>query len=315
MTSNESEWQNLVNTYENTSSKGDTYTQKALMDAQAMLNNTPGTNRRKVIFLLTDGASNISVKPLDAEPDSNVYYDGLRMTNYDKNSVDSGSMLGNSNMGKLAETKILKGFQMRDGHYLYSHLTPANSTALDIKEQGMEIFSIAININSTVSQDHPTSELIRGLYKMASKKANATGDIEEDYQFFHANTQGDFDISFDDWFTSVIQTVDKGKIEDPIGEMYELVGTPKVKELKKSGVLPIESNQLPNNPVVTNNKIIVDNINLYGNQEIQLNYTLRLKTEHPNYESGKWYQTNGKTTLEPTPERTNDKLEFGVPSA
>ncbi|MEG0749823.1 MAG: SpaA isopeptide-forming pilin-related protein [Carnobacterium sp.] len=315
MTSNESGWQNLVNTYKNTPSNGDTYTQKALMDAQTMLNNTPGTNRRKVIFLLTDGAPNISVKPLDAVSDSNVYYDGLRIINYDKNSVDSGSMLGNSNIGSPAETKILRGFSMRDGHCLYSHLTPANSTALDIKEQGMEIFSIAINIKSTLYQDHTTSELIRGLYKMASKKSNATGDAEKDYQFFHANTQGDFDISFEDWFTSVIQTVDKGKIEDPIGDMYELIGTPKVKELKKSGVPAIESNKLPNHPVVANNKITVDNINLYGNQEIQLDYTLRLKTEHPNYEGGKWYQTNGKTTLEPTPERTTDKLEFGVPSA
>lgn len=33
-----------------------------------------------------------------------------------------------------------------------------------------------------------------------------------------------------------------------------------------------------------------------------------------NYEGDTWYQTNGRTTLTPTPERTTDKLDFGVPS-
>lgn len=70
------------------------------------------------------------------------------------------------------------------------------------------------------------------MYKIASKKSNATGDTQNDYQFYHANTTGDFDISFEDWFTSVIQTVDKGVIEDPIGDMFELVGKPTVKEIK-----------------------------------------------------------------------------------
>ena len=32
------------------------------------------------------------------------------------------------------------------------------------------------------------AELIRGLYKIASKKSNATGDIQNDYQFYHAKT-------------------------------------------------------------------------------------------------------------------------------
>lgn len=321
ITSNESGWQGLVNTYKNTTSVGDTYTQKALMDAQKMLNSAPGTNRRKVIFLLTDGAPNFSVKPTKAISDSNIYYDGLRITENDSASINSGTPLQDpiqepGTFNTYYTAKIPLGFPMRDGHCIYSHLTLVNSTAADIKDQGMDINTIAINIKKSLQAErHTTDELLKGLYKVASKKSNATGDTEKDYQFFHANTQGDFDISFEDWFTSVIQTVDKGKIEDPIGDMYELVGTPKVKELKKSGVPAIESNKLPNNPVVANNKITVDNINLYGNQEIQLNYTLRLKTEHPNYEGGKWYQTNGKTTLEPTPERTKDKLEFGVPSA
>ena len=53
--------------------------QKALMDAQTMLNNANGTDRRKVIFLLTDGAPNMSEVPLSGI-DTNIYYDGVRIT-------------------------------------------------------------------------------------------------------------------------------------------------------------------------------------------------------------------------------------------
>lgn len=317
MSSNESNWQNLVNTYKNTPSDGDTYTQKALMDAQTMLNNVGGTDRRKVIFLLTDGAPNMSAVPIALKNDTNIYYDGVRITQNDGNSIAGGSYLQAAPTGGKSYTvKIPEGYYIaQPNRCIYIHLTPVNSTAADIKDQGMEINSIAINIKKNFTYEgHSDAELIRGLYKIASKKSNATGDIQNDYQFYHVKTTGDFDISFDDWFNSVIQTVDKGVIEDPIGDMFELVGKPTVKEIKKSGVPAIETSKLPNDPVVTNNTIKVDNINLYGQQEVQLDYKLRLKTDAVNYEGDTWYQTNGRTTLTPTPERTTDKLDFGVPS-
>ena len=316
ISSNESSWQNVVDRYKGLTPDGNTYTQKAMMNAQTMLNNASGTNRRKVIFLLTDGAPNYSATPTSAVSDSNIYYDGLRFKNY--SNVATGSILNSTTTsGNTSPTKIKKGYSISYyGPCIYSHLSPANSTAADIKDQGMEIYSIAINVKSAYSytEEHSTSELVRGLYKMASKKSNSTGDTEQDYQFFHASTTGDFDISFDDWFTSVIQTVDKGKIDDPIGEMFDLVGTPTVKELKKSGVPAIESGKMAVVDTSDSRKVKVNNVNLYGNQEIQVDYKVRLKTDHKDYEGDTWYQTNGRTTLTPTPERTTDKLDFGVPS-
>lgn len=319
LSSNESNWQNVVSTYQRLTPDGNTYTQKAMMDAQTMLNNASGSNRRKVIFLLTDGAPNRSAIPSRGYLDSDIYYDGIRITGY--TSINEGSFLGStSTYENTRPSKIAKGYSVPyTGRSIYSHFTPANSTATDIKEQGMEIYSIAINIKNTYvrpSEEHTTEEMVRGLYKMASKKANATGDLEQDYQFFNAKTTGDFDLSFEDWFTSVIQTVDKGVIEDPIGDMYELVGEPKITEIKKSGVPAIDADKKAEYSVVDNRrKIKVDNINLYGNQEIQLDYTVRLKTDHPDYEGDTWYPTNGKTTLVPTPAQSSTALEFGVPSA
>lgn len=329
MSANSTGWQNVVDRYKSITSNGNTFTQKALMDAQTMLNNASGTNRRKVIFLLTDGAPNMSEVPLSGHSDSSIYYDGLRIDSNHPNPADIldgqyrydgrywGLPLRESAGERYFTVYKPSGIRLGNtGQRIYSHLTPANSTAADIKDQGMEINSIAINIQKNFSvEQHSRDELVTGLYRMASKKANASGDSQADYQFYHASTTGDFDISFDDWFNSVIQTVDKGVIEDPIGDMFELVGKPTVKEIKKSGVPAIETSKLPNDPVVINNTVKVDNINLYGQQEVQLDYKLRLKTDAVNYEGDTWYQTNGRTTLTPTPERTTDKLDFGVPSA
>lgn len=320
LSSNESNWQNLVNTYKGLTPDGNTYTQKALRNANTMLNNASGTNRRKVVFLLTDGAPNYSMEPASAVTDSSVYYDGLRITSVYSDTMEQGrplqDPLNEPGLGLYQTVKIPKGYRIPDtGQCMYSHLTPVNSTAKNIKDQGMEINTIAINVKKTLSvEGHSTEELVRGLYKIASKKANATGDQQNDYQFFNPSTTGEFDISFDDWFTSVIQTVDKGEIDDPIGEMFDLVGTPTVKELKKSGVQAIESGKMATVDTSDSRKVKLNNINLYGNQEIQVDYKVRLKTDHKDYEGDTWYQTNGKTTLTPTPERTTDVLEFGVPS-
>lgn len=319
LSNNATGWQNLVTTYKGMIAYGNTFTQKGLMDAQKMLNNASGTNRRKVIFLLTDGAPNLSFTPSKGVSNSSIFYDGIRITEYKSSPDYFGNPLPEPpGLREYHTTYKPLGRQLSvsgQTKNIYSHLTPANSTAADIKDQGMEINTIAINIQKDLQAErHTRDELIKGLYRIASKKANATGDTQKDYQFYHANTEGDFDLSFDDWFDSVIQTVDKGKIDDPIGDMFELVGKPTIKEIKQGGVPAIESSKMAKVDTSDPRKVKVNNINLYGSQEIQVDYKVRLKTDHKDYVDGTWYQTNGRTTLTPTPERTNDILDFGVPS-
>lgn len=77
----------------------------------------------------------------------------------------------------------------------------------------------------------------------------------------------------------------------------------------------IEDGDKPNISIENSNRQIkVDNINLTRNQEIELEYTVRLKVDDPTFVSNQWYPTNNETILRPTPERTNDRLEFGRPS-
>lgn len=323
LSSNPNNWQTIVDRYSAITPNGNTYTQRAMLEAQTALANAGDNSRRKLIFLLTDGGPNFSMEPTRAVRDTNIYYDSLRITDYNFGTYSTGSRLGGDGHGitKLARLDpylrlVPITYTMQDGNKISSHLTVVNSTAANIKDSGVEIHGVAIGIKQKIGSElHTTDELIRGLYKIATKKIGTVGDTQSDYFFYHATKGSDFDLSLNDWFTTVVQTVDKGVIEDPIGDMYELVGTPKVTEIKKTGVPAIESGKKPSDPTVVNNTIKVNNINLYANQEIQLDYKVRLKTNHPDYEGGKWYQTNGKTTLAPTPERTTDVMEFGVPSA
>ena len=80
-----------------------------------------------------------------------------------------------------------------------------------------------------------------------------------------------------------------------------------------NGAEQIRAEDMPTATIV-GDQIKVENINLTGNQEIEVEYTVRLKTDDPNFVSNHWYQTNKTTTLDPTPERTTDLIEFGIPS-
>lgn len=123
---------------------------------------------------------------------------------------------------------------------------------------------------------------------------------------------------FKDWYQTIIRTVDKGIVTDPLGDMVELVTDngkgPKVTQVSNGAPL-IEDGDKPNISIENSNRQIkVDNINLTRNQEIELEYTVRLKVDDPTFVSNQWYPTNNETILRPTPERTNDRLEFGRPS-
>lgn len=153
---------------------------------------------------------------------------------------------------------------------------------------------------------------------MATKKANTTGDSESDYFFYHVQNLNDLTEYFNQWYKTIIRTVDKGEVTDPLGDMVELVPTtgkaPKVKQID-NGAPKIDNDDLPVISIAGDRRQIkVNNINLTEDQEIELEYTVRLKTNDAAFVSNRWYPANKTTTLRPTPERTNDIIEFGIPS-
>ncbi len=312
----EADWDVMVNAYEQSLPDGHTFTQRGLQQAKDLFDAAadPAEPRQQLLFILTDGAPNRSWNPRSFQEDSEMYFDPYYFSDFNM-SMDGEYFTGtNFNSGNSTKLKAAV-----DG-VLNSHLTTTNSTAKDLKNAGIEIHTLAIGIkgdDTGSGVEHTTEELKRGLYKLASKKADATGDEAKDYFFHDAADTTNLVEDLKEWYLTIIRSVDNGRVTDPLAEMWELVSdpelTPTLTQVSNGAeIIP------PEEMAVLDSSdprcLTVTNINLSGGQELELTYTLQLK-ETEAFVSGRWYPLNQRTTLEPTPERTVDILDFGVPSA
>lgn len=316
LSSNPANWTKMKNDYNSLTPVGQTFTQRALQEAQDVFEE-PSTNlgkRHKLLFHLTDGAPNMAWKPLTVKSDPLMYYDKVRVLTSDQGQKGSYKPHHQFNSYSYStNVKFIKPYPV-GGQQINSYLTMTNSKAWDLKESGIEIHTIAVQITTSGSNEHSPTEIQKGLYKMATKKANTTSDGKDDYFYYHANDPSELMNQFKEWYDTVIRTVDKGTITDPLGDMVELVGNPTWRQVV-NGKPQIADGDKPSISLEDSGRTIkVNNINLTNNQEIEVEYIVRLKTTDNSFTSGKWYPANGRTYLEPTPERTNDKLDFGVPS-
>ncbi|MBO0455361.1 VWA domain-containing protein [Enterococcus hulanensis] len=322
LSSDETKWNNIVKSYGNVVVSGPTFTQRGLMKAEDIFNrgDSDGKGRKKLLFVLTDGAPNSSYKPAanpEATKNGSVYLDYVHIKNWNMTDdlstkppyiADYGSSLGAS----ANRTKFDSAIKY-DGLPIASHLTTTNSTAYDLKENGIEIHTVSVGI-STGDKEHSTAVLKAGLARMATKKAHATGDDNSDYFYNSVSDKDDLTEGIKEWYDTVISTVNHGIITDPINDMFELVSGPTMTTYDANGN-PNTLNPKPGNPTVnSSNEIILNDLSLKKGEQVQIDYRVRLKTDDSRFKKGVWYQTNGPTTLQPTPERTGDELDFGVPS-
>lgn len=317
LSASHTDWKSMVTEYCRTISVGSTFTQQGLREAGDIFLDAPNVGERyKMLFLLTDGAPNRSWIPKEAVSDPNMYYDPFHITTFS----NMGSMGDYGQGSKLNAVANQTKFPLISG-LGSSHITTTNSTAKGLKEnEGVEIHTIGVNIEAGTG-DHSTAQLKKGLYRMSTKKAN-TGDedSQEDYFYYDVSNPDELTEVFKNWYETIIRTVDRGKITDPLGEMVDIVeaadpeATIKLSQVS-NGAEEIESKNMPSFNLTDNKRTIdISNINLTGGQEIEIEYTVKLKTTSPSFVSNQWYPANGTTTLEPTPERNTDKLEFGSPS-
>lgn len=307
LSSNKSNWDGIVSGYKGFVVAGQTFTQRGLREAADVFIGAPNIGeRQKFLFVLTDGAPNRSWNPEDGHADGTMFLDPYYVTRFSmgaKGNYAGGNPLG-ANKDRTKLPTMTRG--------VTSHITTTNSTAKAIKEnEGVQIHTIAVNVERFYSDDHPTETLKEGLYRMGSKKANRTSDTASDYFFYDVSNPDELEETFKNWYDAIIRTVDKGKITDPLGDMVDLVDGPRVTQVN-NGADPIATLDQPEATRTSDNRQInVNNINLTADQEIEVEYTVRLK---PSAVANRWYPTNGRTTLEPTSERNTDKLDFGVPS-
>lgn len=323
LTSDTSVWDQITSDYDSLPPEGETFTQRALMEADKIFGSGESGEREKFLFILTDGSPNLSylpANPAEAKKSSDIYIDNVYIKNWNATDVDDNFKKGDSIRASGSKTNFIGPWQIPGtSYYLNSHLTPANSTAYDLKNKGIEIHTLAVDIKPMVSgnySDHTKAELTRGLAKMSSKKVDDSSDENSNYFFYHADNVDELAAEMQSWYETITLAVEKGKINDPLGEMVELVKeSPPTVRVLENGAPAIPEKQRPTIAVTNNHREIeVTNINLTDNQEIEVEYTVRLKTTDKSFVSGQWYPANNTTTLTPTPERTTDQLEFGVPS-
>ena len=312
LSKNHSDWDRIVTNYKNAFVVGHTFTQRGLREAADIFQNAPDIGQRyKLLFVLTDGAPNRSWLPQTIASDPTMYFDKLYVSKFDMGI--KANYYGYSTFRTGNTTKFTSAY-----NGLTSHLTTTNSTAKVLKEvEGIQIHTIGVNI-AGASGDHPTDQLVKGLYRMSTKKANTgESDTASDYFYYDVSNPDELTEVFKNWYDTVIRTVDKGIIDDPLGDMVDIVeknapdSTIKITQVN-NGAITIESKDMPTAQLKDGNRTIeTSNINLTGKQEIEITYTVKVKAAA---ESGKWYPTNETTILEPTPERTTDRIEFGSPS-
>lgn len=315
---NSTNWKKIYgNTGYGKSPDGATHTQRGVIEANDLFIQAKQTdeaagktyNRKKMMMIFTDGAPNESWKPIQAVSDTTMYYDKVFVTKSDDKNTDGSYKMGQRLGATNTRTKFSSP-QNYGGQSISSHLTMANSAAREVKEQGVEIHTIAVDINPVAQEGHSRQELLQGLYRMASRKANATGALNNQGDYFFQNGSiSDLEKYITEWYVEIARSVQKGQINDPLGDMVDLVGTPKITQVagEATTIPPVQKKD-------NDRRLYVDNLNLYKGQEVQIEYIVKLRTDDPSYVPGKWYPTNGQTTLTPTPERSPDVLDFAVPS-
>ncbi|MFC0276494.1 SpaA isopeptide-forming pilin-related protein [Enterococcus devriesei] len=319
ISSNPADWDKFVSEHKRAYEMGTTFTQRGLQESKDLFDAAPNSaGRKRVLFLLTDGAPNESWKPTVYSENDEMYYDKYRLGGFNMGTKPN-YLTGNNLMGSPEVVGNTTKIEPPYGGKVNSHMTTTNSTAWDLKNAGIEIHTVALTISVHLREKHTKEELLKGLYKLATKKAdasnNANGESENDYFYHNVKDISDLTGTFKDWFETIARTVDKGKITDPLGDMVELVPnkTPKITSVGNSST-PIASAAMATLDISDPRQVKVNNINLTGGQEIEVEYTVRLKTEDASFKPDYWYPANGQTILEPTPQKSTDKLDFGVPS-
>ena len=143
----------MVSKYQAASTQShQTYTQGGLIEAQKKLLAT-NDGRRKVIFLLTDGAPNSSRKPTVGKSDPAIFPSQVRITNYiaseagdplQSNGSTSLYVLSNLNPPIMDRTFTITNAGGGTPLKINSHLDMSNSQAADLRDAGIEIQAIAM---------------------------------------------------------------------------------------------------------------------------------------------------------------------------
>ena len=264
---------------------GGTYTQIGLRQGSAMLNADTSGNK-KMMILLTDGVPTFSNKVINSEWINGTLY---------------GTNFG-SRRDEPSDTAQLRWpYTDSSGNTIYDTWPATLGEAKKAKDSGNEVHALGIQLAD--DGHYMTKEEIRQNMQLITNSPDLYKDADsaDAVEAYLNNQAKDIIKNFN--------TVTDGTITDPIGTQFQYANNQAT--VTSVGKQTVPASELPS-ATIQDGQLTVNHMNLGQDQEVQIHYQVRIKTEDAGFKPDFWYQMNGETLL--TPKAGAAAVDFGIPS-
>ena len=277
--------QQAINGALNPRFQGGTYTQIGLRQGSAMLNADTSGNK-KMMILLTDGVPTFSNKVINSEWINGTLY---------------GTNFG-SRRDEPSDTAQLRWpYTDSSGNTIYDTWPATLGEAKNAKDSGNEVHALGIQLAD--DRQYMTKEKIRQNMQLITNSPYLYKDADsaDAVEAYLNNQAKDIIKNFN--------TVTDGTITDPIGTQFQYANNQAT--VTSVGKQTVPASELPS-ATIQDGQLTVNHMNLGQDQEVQIHYQVRIKTEDAGFKPDFWYQMNGETLL--TPKAGAAAVDFGIPS-
>ncbi|WP_049166522.1 SpaA isopeptide-forming pilin-related protein [Lacticaseibacillus rhamnosus] len=265
--------------------QGGTYTQIGLRQGSAMLN-ADASGNKKMMILLTDGVPTFSNEVINSEWINGTLYG----TNFGSSRDEPG------NTAQLGWPYIDSS-----GNRIYDTWPATLGEAKKAKDSGNEVHALGIQLAD--DRKYMTKEKIRQNMQLITNSPDLYEDADsaDAVEAYLNNQAKDIIKNFN--------TVTDGTITDPIGTQFQYANNQTT--VTSVGKQAVPASELPS-AAIQDGQLTVNHMNLGQDQEVQIHYQVRIKTEDAGFKPDFWYQMNGETLL--TPKAGAAAVDFGIPS-
>ena len=265
--------------------QGGTYTQIGLRQGSAMLNEDTSGNK-KMMILLTDGVPTFSNEVINSE--------WINDTLYGTNFGSSRDEPGNT-------ARLRWPYTDSSGDRIYDTWPATLGEAKKAKDSGNEVHALGIQLAD--DGHYMTKEEIRQNMQLITNSPDLYEDADsaDAVEAYLNNQAKDIIKNFN--------TVTDGTITDPIGTQFQYANNQAT--VTSVGKQTVPASELPS-AAIQDGQLTVNHMNLGQDQEVQIHYQVRIKTEDAGFKPDFWYQMNGETLL--TPKAGAAAVDFGIPS-
>lgn len=252
--------------------------------------NADTSGNKKMMILLTDGVPTFSNKVINSEWINGTLYG----TNF-------GSSRDEPSVTAQFRWPYAEPYTDSSGNTIYDTWPATLGEAKKAKDSGNEVHALGIQLAD--DRHYMTKEEIRQNMQLITNSPDLYEDADsaDAVEAYLNNQAKDIIKNFN--------TVTDGTITDPIGTQFQYANNQAT--VTSVGKQTVPASELPS-AAIQDGQLTVNHMNLGQDQEVQIHYQVRIKTEDAGFKPDFWYQMNGETLL--TPKAGAAAVDFGIPS-